>query len=502
MRNCMVKGRLSKLALFAQAIYNSCMIKPVLLATDVALFGLLAVLIAYVAYVRRTPALRAQWQRVFVSRVGMGSAVILAGFLTLTMLDSMHYRQPLPLLNGGVPAYSPQTTSVLEALLAHLKSSIEKTYSAPFHTTQFNKETALIDGVSMRDHPPLKFGGAHLRAVGQRDELDPHVVWQDVMVRGVKGAALGAGVSGMLVLLCVAMLLVSQTRKTGVALGFKDSTQFFAQTRLPWFTAFAVVGGLGVVAGMLWQMSLGWHVLGTDRAGNDMLYLALKSVRTALAIGLITVLASLPFAVVLGIAAGTLRGGVDTVVQYIYTVLSSIPGILLIAACVLMIQSYIDQNPASYATALERADVKLFLLCLVLGITSWAGLARLLRAEAMKLREMDFVLAARSFGLPVWQIMLRHIAPNTMHLLILTVTMEFSGLVLYEAVLSYIGIGVDPAIHSFGGMINGARSELSRNPMVWWPLFSAFTFMVTLVLAANLFADCVRDAFDPKSITG
>jgi peptide/nickel transport system permease protein len=197
-----------------------------------------------------------------------------------------------------------------------------------------------------------------------------------------------------------------------------------------------------------------------------------------------------------------MRGWVDTAIQYVYTVLSSIPGILLIAACVLMIQSYIDNNPASYATALERADVKLFLLCMVLGLTSWAGLARLLRAEAMKLREMDFVLAARSFGVPMWQIMLRHIAPNTMHLLILTVSMEFSALVLYEAVLSYIGIGVDPAIQSFGGMINGARSELARTPLIWWPLMSAFAFMVALVLAANLFADCVRDAFDPKTSVG
>jgi peptide/nickel transport system permease protein len=288
----------------------------------------------------------------------------------------------------------------------------------------------------------------------------------------------------------------------GAGLSLKDRRLFLTQSPLPWMTGFTTLAVLCVLAGILWHISLGWHVLGTDRSGNDMLYLALKSVRTALAIGFITVLASLPFALVLGIAAGTLRGWVDTAIQYVYTVLSSIPGILLIAACVLMIQSHIDKNPASYATALERADVKLFLLCMVLGLTSWAGLARLLRAEALKLREMDFVLSARSFGVPMWQIMLRHIAPNTMHLLILTVTMEFSGLVLYEAVLSYIGIGVDPAIQSFGGMINGARTELARNPIIWWPLFSAFAFMLALVLAANLFADCVRDAFDPKTSVG
>jgi peptide/nickel transport system permease protein len=472
------------------------MIKPVFLATDLALFALFAALIWYVVYIRRTPPLAAQWARVFTSKVGMACAVVLAAFLTLTMLDSLHYRTSLATAHGNVQAYSPQTTSVLEAMLAHMKTGQEKTYSRPLHTTQLVKETALIDGKSLRDNPPLNFGGAHLRGTGVRGELNEVLVWQDVVQRGIKGALFGAMMAAGLIGLWLAALLA------GAGLTLKNRHSFLAQAPVPWVTGFITLAIVCITAGTLWQISLGWHVLGTDRAGNDMLYLSLKSVRTALAIGLITVLASLPFALVLGIAAGTLRGWVDTAIMYVVTVLSSIPGVLLIAACVLMIQSYIDNNPTSYATALERADVKLFLLCMVLGLTSWAGLARLLRAEAMKLREMDFVLAARSFGLPMWQIMLRHIAPNTMHLLILTVSMEFSALVLYEAVLSYIGIGVDPAIQSFGGMINSARTELARTPMVWWPLLSAFSFMVVLVLAANLFADCVRDAFDPKSSVG
>ena len=83
-------------------------------------------------------------------------------------------------------------------------------------------------------------------------------------------------------------------------------------------------------------------------------------------------------------------------------------------------------------------------------------------------------------------------------MLIVTV-LEFSGLILYEAVLSYVGVGVDPSMNSFGGMINLARNEMSRDPVVWWSFAAAFAFMVTLVLAANLFADGVRDAFDPRS---
>jgi peptide/nickel transport system permease protein len=110
---------------------------------------------------------------------------------------------------------------------------------------------------------------------------------------------------------------------------------------------------------------------------------------------------------------------------------------------------------------------------------------------------MEYVTAARAFGVPTWAILLRHILPNTAHIVIITVVMDFSGLVLAEAVLSYVGIGVDPATASLGSLINAARFELARDPVVWWSLASAFGFMLALVLPANLLADAVREAFDP-----
>jgi peptide/nickel transport system permease protein len=97
------------------------------------------------------------------------------------------------------------------------------------------------------------------------------------------------------------------------------------------------------------------------------------------------------------------------------------------------------------------------------------------------------------------RILARHVLPNLMHLVLIALVMDFSGLVLAEAVLSYVGIGVDPNTISFGTMINAARMELAREPMVWWSLVAAFIFMFVLVLAANLFADVVRDAFDPRA---
>ena len=256
---------------------------------------------------------------------------------------------------------------------------------------------------------------------------------------------------------------------------------------------------LCVLAGPVLALMGHYHVFGTDKTGNDVLVQALKSVRTAFVIGLLSSLATLPIAVSLGILAGWFRGWVDEVVQYVYTTLSSVPNVLLIAACVLMVQVALDKHPDWLDTGLERADVKMFLLCVILGVTGWATLCRLVRAETMKLRELEFVQAATAFGVPTGRIMTRHILPNVMHLVLITTVLNFSDLILYEAVLTYVGVGVDPSTSSFGGMINLARSEMSRDPVVWWSFAAAFGFMVTLVLAANLFADGVRDAFDPRS---
>ncbi len=122
----------------------------------------------------------------------------------------------------------------------------------------------------------------------------------------------------------------------------------------------------------------------------------------------------------------------------------------------------------------------------------------MLRGEAMKLREMDYIQAAVAFGVGHFKIIGRHILPNVMHIVLISIVLDFSALVLAEAVLSYVGVGVDPTMNSWGNMINSARMEMAREPIVWWPLLAAFIFMFVLVLSANLFADAVRDAFDPR----
>ena len=240
------------------------------------------------------------------------------------------------------------------------------------------------------------------------------------------------------------------------------------------------------------------HIFGTDKVGQDVLYRALKGVRTGILIGTLTTLIMLPFAIIAGVMAGYFRGKVDDLIQYIYTTLSSIPGVLLIASAILMLQVYMGTHPESFTNITIRQDTRLLFLCIILGVASWTGLCRILRGETLKLREMEYVQAAVALGVNRFKILQRHIIPNVMHIVLITVVLDFSGLVLAEAVLAYVGVGVDPTMESWGNLINAARLELARDPVVWWNLLAAFFFMFGLVLSANLFADAVRDAFDPR----
>ena len=466
--------------------------KIVLLWTDAAIWLLVAALVAYAWSVARRPNLRANWRKVFADAPAMASSVVLLACLIVTLVDSVHFRSQLPAAPGapaGAVAYDTRTRSLLDALLASLVESRETTYSLPLAYVSFTKETVERGGASLRVAPRLLHGGVHLGD-------DPAAQWAgDIAWRVVVGLLWGAIAAAVV----AAVVAAAVARRQRIGIGDALWAVAGGRTVLPWRVALLTLLGLALAIGVAASLARAYHVFGTDVTGNDVLYQTLKSIRTAFVIGSLATLATLPLAVVLGIMAGYFKGFVDEAIQYLYTVLSSIPNILLIAACVLMVQVFLDKHPELFETGLERADLKLFLLCVVLGATGWAGLCRLLRAETLKLRELEYVQAAQAFGVGSAQVMTRHIFPNVAHLMLIVTVLEFSSLILYEAVLSYVGVGVDPSMNSFGGMINLARNEMSRDPLIWWPFTAAFVFMVTLVLAANLFADGVRDAFDPRS---
>ena len=465
--------------------------KFVFLWTDLILWLVVAGAIYYAGRVRRDRNLIATWRHVGHDAAAMSAAVVLGVFIVIALADSVHFRSRLAAAPGAPAdapvAYATRTESLLDVALAHATESREKTYSVPLAYWSFQREARMVNGQEIREFPRLAFGGAHL--------TDPEREWlPDLAQRSLLGIA--AGLLAALALFGAVAALRGRTRG-----GFGTSVRAIVhgETDFPWRPMLIMVILVGIVIGWIAALWPYYHPFGTDRTGNDVLYQALKSIRTAVVIGSLATIATLPLAIALGILAGYFRGWVDDIIQYFYTVLSSIPPILLVAAFVLLVNVYIDQHSESFATGVERAEFRLFLLTLILGVTGWATLCRLLRAETLKIGELEYVQAAHAFGVSNWRIMKRHVLPNVMHLVLIVAVLDFSALVLYEAVLSYVGVGVDPNSNSFGSMINLARSEMSRDPAVWWNLATAFTFMLTLVLAANLVADAVREAFDPRA---
>jgi peptide/nickel transport system permease protein len=222
----------------------------------------------------------------------------------------------------------------------------------------------------------------------------------------------------------------------------------------------------------------GSHLLGTDILGRDVLFVTLKGVRIALLIGGLTSLIAIPLALLMGVLAGYFGKRIDDAVFFVVSVLQSMPSILLLIALI---------------TALPKSTLS---VCVALAVTSWVGFCRLSRGETMKLRELDYVHAARALGVSEWRIIWRHILPNLTHLIVISFALTFSGLVLSEAVLAWLNIGVEG---SWGQMIAQAKSELSREPVVWWNLASAGTALFVLLLVINLLGDAIRDVLDPRT---
>jgi peptide/nickel transport system permease protein len=465
---------------------------PVVLWTDALVWILIAVTIAYWWYARRHEHLIAPWRRVTRSTAGMVALVVLVGYVAIGLADCLHFRPRIQSKDPNAPvAHAVDVLSVLDLILMPLRTRSERTYSAPLATHAYAKETIdLPDGKVKREFPRLQYGGAHLQDESQRG--------RDILVTTAQGLVVGLlawAIAAWLATVAMARRAHASTLRMWRAI-------WRGEPEIPWRAVYLTGLVLALVAFPVAMLAGKYHVLGTDKVGQDVLYQSLKSIRTALVIGTITTLVMMPFAVLFGTIAGYFKGWVDDIVQYIYTTIHSIPGVLLIAAAVLMVKVYIDTNPQLFPTGAQRADLRLLFLCIILGVTTWTGLARLLRGETLKLRELDYIQAAHAFGVRHARVITRHIVPNVMHIVLIALVMDFSGLVLAEAVLSYIGVGVDPSMISFGTMINAARLEMAREPMVWWALAAAFVFMFVLVLAANLFADAVRDAFDPRIAVG
>lgn len=219
------------------------------------------------------------------------------------------------------------------------------------------------------------------------------------------------------------------------------------------------------------------HPFGTDYLGRDVFWRTVFGVKTAVYVGVLAGLISIAVGVSLGAIGGTFGGWVDTVVMWIYSTFASMPALLFILA---------------FALLLGRGIAAVYI---GIGLTSWVGLCRVIRAECMRLRDMPYIQAARTQGVGTWRIIWKHLLPNTMHLIIIFFTLRFSIAVMTEVIVSFLGLGVqlEP---SWGVMIAEAKERLWQG--VWWEMTFATAAMFIMVLALNLLGDALRDVLDPR----
>lgn len=463
--------------------------KFVILWTDGLIYILCLAIICFAIFSYKKQHLRAPWRKISRRKIAVTSMVILSCYVIFGLLDSIHYQHLLvPVKGQQQDHYSPDVRSLLDLIYAPLGKEYETSYSAPFSAHLYVKKAiVLANGTVERGYPKLKYGAAHLQ-----DPLKQRI--DDIVGHVIKAVGLALVLWVLLTTLIIAMIAKrsQETFRNMVGKIWRGATNSAFRTFLITLLVMIVV----IVTSYI--LSRYYHIFGTDEVGQDVFYQSLKSIRTGLIIGTLTTLVMLPFALFFGTFAGFFGGIIDDLIQYFYITLNSIPSVLLISAVILSIQIYIANHAQLFSNLALRADVRLLALCLILGVTHWTSLCRMLRGETLKLREMDYIQAARSLGVSPVKIIYHHILPNLMHIILVVIVLDFSVLVLAEAVLSYVGVGVDPLTESWGNMINAARLQLAREPIVWWPLLAAFLFMFTLVLAANLFADAVREAFDPR----
>lgn len=219
-------------------------------------------------------------------------------------------------------------------------------------------------------------------------------------------------------------------------------------------------------------------LLGTDLFGRSVLQRSFHATKIALLVGFVSTIISLFIGVLLGALSGYFRGWLDEIIVWLYTTLDSIPYILLLAA---------------FAFALGQGLQNIFW---ALGLTTWTTICKIIRGEFIKLKNAEFVLAARAQGSPTWKIIFCEILPNTSHLIFVQAGVVFVSVIKIEVILSYLGLGLEPGSPSWGLMINDAKQEITRG--IWWNMFAATVFMFGLVLSAQLLLEALRKHWDPK----
>jgi peptide/nickel transport system permease protein len=230
------------------------------------------------------------------------------------------------------------------------------------------------------------------------------------------------------------------------------------------------------------------HVFGTDDLGRDHMARLLYGGQISLGIGFFGAIISLSIGLTLGMITGYYGGVIDDISNWVITTLNSIPSLFLL----LIVSAVIIRNPSFSGTFLRGPAA----LIMILGFLGWTGTARLVRGETLSIRERDYVLSARALGASPLRVMFVHIMPNMFSILAISLALDIGGLILVEASLSYLGLGVQPPFSSWGNMLNGAQDYFRKG--VHLVIFPGLFIFIT-VLCLYIVGDGIRDAFDPTA---
>jgi peptide/nickel transport system permease protein len=235
------------------------------------------------------------------------------------------------------------------------------------------------------------------------------------------------------------------------------------------------------------------HWFGTDVFGRDVFAKTLLGAKVSMTVGFMANVLAVPFGFILGICAGYFGKWFDDFIVWFYTTLASIPGIILLIALKYAFQNQ-SFNLFWIGPEIELSGIHG--LYIALAIITWISTCRVVRAETFKLKNLDYVTAARATGQGHLRIVFRQVLPNLLHLAIINFSLGFVGAIKAEVILSFLGLGVEVGTPSWGSMINAARIDLVVGR--WWEITAACGAMFFIVLALNIFGDRLRDALDPK----
>ncbi|MGI6116926.1 MAG: ABC transporter permease [Bilifractor sp.] len=234
------------------------------------------------------------------------------------------------------------------------------------------------------------------------------------------------------------------------------------------------------------------HIMGTDELCRDYFIRVVYGTRVSFMVGIFATLMVVIIGVLYGAISGYAGGRTDLIMMRIVDIIYSLPDILIIILLSVVFQETVDVSKVPILGKLGSNMVAMFL---VFGLLYWVGMARLVRGQVLTIKENEYVLAARSMGASSGRIIRRHILPNCLSVIIIMTAQEIPSAIFTESYLSFIGLGVALPMPSLGSLANTARSGMQSYP---WKLVFPAVMIVLIVLAFNLIADAMRDAFDPK----